>query len=424
MRYVIIPLLCNLPLAAAPFAIQTVTPPAVHCGNGCEVTIFTSGTLVGRTDDEARRILSGRTSWGLRVFDKVGDDYVELPFGFSSASAQKSSTGEYTVALKFRESQLQGKAPDSLRWSVVFLGSGEFLAKTQDPTATTIPTTIVASTKKIFTPAKARDDADIYISGSVLAGQGTKPIYMLDAKVNFAPPISKNDLRFGIYSEIQSNANATPPNNRSTIDPDSITASATLNQLRKSFYWELKPAGGEFSRKYPESNFVSSGTVAWWRDSKNVAGGWFVFYPSIGFEAGKNLNKPTILFKQPADLSRYDAIARIVPTVQAEYFVWSSKDNPKATINGSYQVRLLLADEPFTTYEYYTKPDGTRDRTQFVSMRNNARHWVNAGVTWNVSDYVGLTAQYKFGSIPPLFELVSHQVSLGVVFKSKLWERK
>jgi hypothetical protein len=100
----------------------------------------------------------------LRVVDKVGDDYVELPLGFSRATAQKSSTGEYTVTLKFREAQLQGKAPESLRWSVVFLGSGEFLAETQDPTAATTPTTTVASIKKIFTPAKARD-ADVYISG-------------------------------------------------------------------------------------------------------------------------------------------------------------------------------------------------------------------------------------------------------------------
>jgi hypothetical protein len=99
-------------------------------------------------------------------------------------------------------------------------------------------------------------------------------------------------------------------------------------------------------------------------------------------------------------------------------------DSPKVIINVGSQARMLFADEPFTTLDYYTKADGTRDRAKFVHMRLNVRHWVTSGVTWNINDYFGLTAQYKFGSLPPLFELVEHQVTFGLVMKSQLWTKK
>lgn len=399
---------------AATFKLLEVNPPNAHCGQKCAINILTSGAP-NAADGTA--ILSDKSSWQVRVFRANGD---AIPFSITRAEASSSGIGSSLfVDLSFDEAQLAGADPRTLRWSVLYQGAGDFQLKSQDPQPSIAP----SATTKVLAAAPSRDKADIYFAGSVLAGVGTKPIYTLDAKVNLAPPIHWHDVRAGVFGEIQSNPSSSPPNDKSQIDPDSIRAAATINGLWKGLFWDIRPAGGEFSRKYNASNFVSSANLAWWTQSKQVPGGWFVVYPSFAVEAGVNLSKPAVIFTHPADLSRYNDIARAVPGINATYFVWGKKDKPRFTITGAYQARLLFTDEPFTQLQYYTASDGTRQRGKFVTMRDNTRHWVNGSATWALNDYFGFTAEYKYGSLPPLFELTQHQVTFGLVYKAALWPK-
>jgi hypothetical protein len=103
-----------------------------------------------------------------------------------------------------------------------------------------------------FNPGSA-DDLVVGNLG-VLAGVATKPICTIDAKLGYAVPLAQDaNTRIGIYGEISTNTDTKPPNDRSEIDPDSITAYIRIFGSRHigslilyGIDCQLQPAGGEF----------------------------------------------------------------------------------------------------------------------------------------------------------------------------------
>jgi len=91
-----------------------------------------------------------------------------------------------------------------------------------------------------------------------------------------------------------------------------------------------------------------------------------------------------------------------------------------ALMSASWLARVPFTDEPFTTAAYLPDPtDATMiTRQEVVSLRRNTRHYVQVDAAWNVTKLFGVQAEYKYGSLPPMFELVSHQVSVGLLFKA------
>ena len=55
-----------------------------------------------------------------------------------------------------------------------------------------------------------------------------------------------------------------------------------------------------------------------------------------------------------------------------------------------------------------------------LQLQSDPREYFESGIAWNVSKHVGLEVKYKHGSLPPMFEFLDHQVSVGVTFKTKL----
>ncbi len=80
--------------------------------------------------------------------------------------------------------------------------------------------------------AKGKDDADLYLFGSYLAGFSTKPIYVIDAKLNWAPEITKGTPDpvakkkpgtgwfAGAKSSLSINTDTKAPNDRTEVDPE------------------------------------------------------------------------------------------------------------------------------------------------------------------------------------------------------------
>src|ERR1035441_470480 len=270
-----------------------------------------------------------------------------------------------------------------------------------------------------FSKADTKDAADIYLFGSFLAGNSTKPLYTIDAKLAWVPEIKESGYFFGVQSTLSTNANSNPPVDRSRIDPDSITAALALQHRFSEISIDINPLRGEFSRKYPASDIVTAGTLKWISHPAYGHGQAFVFYPFVGYELGKNLNTPRMLFKQPVDLSHYDRITRGVFGARSAFLLFKKSvaaDSPyRFAIQGDYTGRVLFAPEPFVTSGY-----SGSNHISLVSVRENTRHYLECGITYNVNDLLGIEAKYKFGSLPPLFEFIDHQVVIGLTFKSTL----
>ena len=236
--------------------------------------------------------------------------------------------------------------------------------------------------------------------------------------------LAARDPRFryflGISATVEVNSSTSTPLHESSADPDSLAAALALRFMRHGFLFEIDPAKGELARRYPASSFVPSAIVKWVRDpifstSRQAA----VFYPYAGVEAGANLNQPQTILGQPVNLAGYGAIGRFVLRAYGAYYISKKEpdnDDPYLfEFYADYTARFLLTNEPMVTSEYV---DGVRQPV--LQLQSDPREHLESGIAWNVSKHVGLEVKYKYGSLPPMFEFLDHQVSVGVTFKTKL----
>jgi hypothetical protein len=294
-----------------------------------------------------------------------------------------------TVALEFDPSPLSGRDPHKYGWTATYNG---------------LLTVTLAAPEELFGVPRSKDDADVYLFGSYLAGASTKPLYSIDATVRWLPEIRDSGYFLGISGTVEVNSSTSAPLHESSADPDSLAAALALRFMRHGFLFEIEPAKGEFARRYPASSFVPSAIVKWVRDPIfSTARHAAVFYPYAGIEAGTNLN-------HPASLSQYGAIGRFVLRGYGAYYI--SKKEPDnydpylLEFYADYTARFLLTNEPYIK-------DG-------LQLQSDPRQYLESGIAWNVSKHVGVEAKYKHGSLPPMFEFLDHQVSVGITFKTKL----
>ena len=156
-----------------------------------------------------------------------------------------------TVALEFDPSPLSGRDPRKYGWTATYNG---------------LLTVMLAAPEELFGVPRSKDDADIYLFGSYLAGASTKPLYSIDARVRWLPEIRDSGYFLGISAMVAVNSSTSEPLHESSVDPDSLAAALALRFMRRGFLFEIEPAKGEFARRYPASSFVPSAMVKWVRD--------------------------------------------------------------------------------------------------------------------------------------------------------------
>jgi hypothetical protein len=316
--------------------------------------------------------------------------------------------------------------PTTVSWTVVYTGLPTM------PSATWTG----ADRKTHLTDAKGKDDASLYFFGSALFGVSTKPLYVIDAKADIRFEVGQPSWYIGGKGTFEGNQDADTPVSESRVDPDSVTASLTLNHSfvphgspgsfkhrLSQVAIEIDPVGGEFSRKYPASDIVSTGSIRWTSFVTRIGPAdkrtWFALYPQLGYEVGKNLNQPHTLFKQPVELSGWNTIARFAPEAVAELYVFKSKvtdtDLYRFSFDGTYESRILFAEEPFVT----TVLVGT-DIVKTTTLLKGTRHEVETTANLNLTRLFSFSVKYEFGSLPPLFQFVDHQVTFGFTFKGTL----
>jgi hypothetical protein len=243
-----------------------------------------------------------------------------------------------------------------------------------------------------------------------------------------------------VKSSISTNTDTKAPNDRTEVDPDAIDGSlsiehiwtpkrppidpdqpvaATPRHVLQGIDFDIRPLGGEFARKYPASNLMTKGyanlVLAPWKVGKDL---WAALYPSAGYEIGSNLNQPSILFKQPVDLSGWNGIARAVFITKGELYGLQAKPKDgsiyRFTLDAAYQPRIPFLREHFVTSEFVAGK-----RVSVTQLRKNNRHKDEEGLNWNFNKFLALRVQYRYGALPPLFEFVDHQATVGLTFKAK-----
>jgi hypothetical protein len=380
-----------------PFALKNVVraqvvPPTV------EVEVSTSGTPLPAAD-----LVKG-DRWRL-VYD-TGD----TTYAVHLAKAARWDATTKIATLVFPASEIAGLDVATLGWQAAYIGDAIFVATAAPP-----------DSAAAFDAAKGKDDAALYLFGSWLAGRSTKPIYVIDAKVDLAHEWFRHGKTLGFLhygGTFSTNTDATPPADKVRIDPDSITLFASVTRTvpvaRRGLYG-LKveaPIAGEFTRADAVADWVVSPRATFVLDPVRNR---FALDPFVSLEAGHAITKPKTIHDQPADLAGWNGIIRFVGGAVAEFYVFkanATKDDwYRFTIDASYVVRVPLLPEPFVEEGIVNGQRGA-----VVTVGTNARHEAQLAANWNISKYAGLALKYKYGALPPLFQLVDHQVTVGVTF--------
>jgi hypothetical protein len=321
-----------------------------------------------------------------------------------------------------KASGIEGLSFDSVVTAVIITPETEGAATAKPSCGNSPP----APTPYFCAPAQGAP-ADISLSGSFLAGGGTKPIYAFELKGG----VYKTDavpvlLGFhpGVTATVEINQYVQPPSNRTTFDPNSITAALALQHLktfrkpRAGLYglqFDEALPGGEFSRTDPSSNIIFRSSLLFGFRSISSPKHpklYGTIYPVVALEAGRNLNKPSMIAMTAVDLSHFNAIFRGVVGSDAVIAVPSRDRSADVfSVSGSYRARLPAFDEPFVE---------TLHQVTTVSMTTKARNWIQANVNcapWRFK-YLSLNAKYEYGDLPPLFTLVDHQFTVGFTLQA------
>jgi hypothetical protein len=207
--------------AQGKFGLDSVVVPRPAAGLRVFIEVNTSGT------PPATSLLEDPSNW--LVFASETDNSVIPVVGFTPSWI--SSTGK--VRITFDLTQLGGRDPRIFGWNVMYKGTVPNLtANRERPKKQDLPTA-----------AKGKDDADIYLFGSYLAGFSTKPIYVIDAKLNWLIEITKGTPDpvtkkkpgtgwfAGVKSSISTNTDTKAPVDRTKVDPDAIDGSMSIEHM-------------------------------------------------------------------------------------------------------------------------------------------------------------------------------------------------
>ncbi len=124
---------------------------------------------------------------------------------------------------------------------------------------------------------------------------------------------------------------------------------------------------------------------------------------SLGTEFGSAVSR-SVLNKNPKG-GFSDNPLRAVAGADVYFDLPKVGSQPLLTVDGHYTVRSLFHPEPYSQ-------EGVNGGNQFYATK--ARHFIAVNLARAIAKGANLTVQYKFGSLPPSFTFVDHQVTIGL----------
>jgi len=352
-----------------------------------------------------------KAQWRAHASDPENDMSVD--------KVKPSATNKNTFVVILHSNPATTQRVNDLLWTISFEAPGLHTDRVEYIPNSSITKSCTADVgKPLFCPPSGKTTPDFTMSGSFLAAGGTNPIYAFEVKGGFLFPPSTPMFHFhpAINTQVEINQNTKPPSNRTRFDPDSITAAFALsnrvtfdNSVLQGARFQLQLPAGEFSRADPSSNIILGGLGALdFTAIQPTDTVYAVIRPFFGFEAGRNLNRPSVIDKVPVDLSHYRGIFRGYMGADATLAKVDPKDVTTNifSLTGTYRVRLPAIDEPFIE---------TIHQTTTVSLTTKARHWFEGDLAYVIPSwkYLSINGSYQYGELPPMFTFVDHKFTIG-----------
>jgi hypothetical protein len=262
--------------------------------------------------------------------------------------------------------------------------------------------------------AKTRNDADVYVSGTVTPSVGAGPSYNIDSTLKYTLRQWGENALFA--------AGQVKTDNRPTADPDSFSWNVGYRRtgLRGSmFEWDF--AGMQMDKKANALNFYSAPKFVWNVQrlfkgmEKTKKTGQTYLTPNVlvgldltlGMEFGDNFRDDFTVTNNKG----LGGFARGVPGAAAYVVVPHVLHFKKITLASTYTARIPTADELFLETRHTSKP--------VPMLTSNTRHYLQDDLQFMFSDYVGFEIKQQYGSLPPAFSFVDNRVSIGLVLQLK-----
>jgi hypothetical protein len=339
--------------------------------------------------------------WTVVVYDKSGQPSVNPVTGVKDEIGHLQANGLLTITLKdpivtgFSRVDItcdRGKAP-------------HFSLEPASP-----PTT------HWITPAKTKDDADVYISGTFAPAQGTSPSYTIDSKGKYTM------LSFGRNgSSTLSALGQISTDNKKTADPDSFTWSIPVQRVFPSNYsLQWSTIGMELNKKASAINLVSAPSATASivhpfivKDKEHpgvskIAASWGMDLTG-GLEFGDNLRNAFAVANKSDQGEGW--FLRGVPSASVYLIIPQVLHLSKITLSSSYTARIPTRDELFLETRHQTTP--------LPLLTSQTRHYIQNSLQFMFTDYFGIQIKHTYGSLPPAFSFVQNSGSIGLVVAFK-----
>ena len=268
--------------------------------------------------------------------------------------------------------------------------------------------------KPIFSAAKDKKTADVYMKLGYSPAIGSPPQYSIDTAVALLLPVGTTTNRGYLGGLATVNTD-----NRQQVDPDSFRVflayqyvlSAPTESKAEGIVFTWLPGGGEFERKANNLNFISSPMLEFplrlfpktYTDSKQPIAS---LVPLVGAEFGEN-------FTNAVTHDGLGGLFRGLLGVNAMLHF-----NPKLPgfqgiqVSSSYKIRLPAVAEVFTN----TATNSAGKVVDVPSLSTKARNYVKSEIDFVLVKSLSFSITHEHGELPPAFRVIGNKVTIGLTY--------
>lgn len=266
-----------------------------------------------------------------------------------------------------------------------------------------------------YSPTAKKDQANVDITGGFQAGKDATPQYFWSAKVqcNAGGNVRKGlgALGFAFKGDASQQRNADPDSLKASLKwerrvgiPNSVGGLQFIGDalgyefertVKKDYViQEGQVIGQDFLKK--NSNLMWSGMGRWVTSARptNITIGF------AGFEAGRSITRTV---KNTSQKESEQPVVRLHfnTDVYRNFYAGSRK---RMILHGHHTVRVPFEQEPYVR---------ATENAGKMYLTNKPRHYTLLEIALPFNDGLAINIQYKRGSLPPSFEFVNHQVTIG-----------
>jgi len=257
--------------------------------------------------------------------------------------------------------------------------------------------------RKAYTAAKGAKDADIYLTGTITAGSKSKPLYSLESRFAYLHSLKGLGAIGGSF--------ALDAKEESNFDPDSIRTGVVYEYVRPfrrptgtGLVLRSNVIGGEFNRKNTVRNLVTGLDATIVLPSAQLGETTFATVDAtLGFEAGNN-------YRNNLAPEGIGAFWRPKFGASAYFLALKTPIFNRISFNANYEVRLPRSAE------IYSEMQGDKE---VFSLTRKPRHRFASDLNFLFTEAYGLSLQYRYGTLPPVFKLERPNVKLGFIIQLK-----